>query len=42
MDILIATPIDVDGLIATPIDSIDCSDTNVPDDAVDRLMMLMC
>ena len=42
MDRLIATPIDADGLIAMPIDSTDCADTNVSDDAVDRLMMLMC
>ena len=41
-DELIATPIYADGLIATPIKSTDCADTNVSDDAVDRLTMLMC
>ena len=41
VDLLIATPIDVDGLIFIPIDSMDCADTNVSDDDVDRLMMLM-
>ena len=42
MDVLIATPIDTYGLITNPINSMDCADTNVLDDAVDRLMMLMC
>ena len=37
----ITTPIDADGLIATPIKSTDCADTNVLDDAVDRLTMLI-
>ena len=40
-DGLINTPIDVYGLIATPINSTDCTDTNVLYDSVDRLMMLM-
>ena len=39
---LIATTIDAGGLISTPIKSTDCADTNVSDDAVDRLTMLMC
>ena len=39
---LISTHIYMDGLIATPIKSTDCSDTNVSDDAVDILTMLMC
>ena len=42
MDGLIATTIDTDGLIYTPIKSTDCADTNVLDEAVDRLTMLMC
>ena len=39
---LIATSIDADGLIATPIESTDCADTNVLDDAINILTMLMC
>ena len=42
MDGLITTPIDVDGMITTPVNSADCYDTNVLDDAVDILMMLVC
>ena len=42
MDGFIATTIDADGLISTPIESTDCADTNVLDDAVDILTMLMC
>ena len=41
-DGLVVNPIDADGLIATPINSTDCDDTNVLDDAVYILMMLMC
>ena len=40
--VLIATPINTYGLITNPIDSTDCADTNVLDDSVDRLMVLMC
>ena len=39
---LIAATINVYGLIATPIDSTKCADTNVLDDDVDILTMLMC
>ena len=42
MDVLIATPINADGSIPNPIDSVDYADSNVLDDAVDRLIMLMC
>ena len=41
-DRLIATPINEYGFIATTIYSTDCYDTNIFDDVVDRLMMLMC
>ena len=41
-DILIATTIDADGLIPTPIYSTDNTDTNVLDDAINILTMLMC
>ena len=37
MDGLIATPINVGGLIANPIDSTNCDDTNVLYDAFNRL-----
>ena len=39
---LIAPTIHVYGLIATPIDSTKCADTNVLDDDVDILTMFMC
>ena len=38
----IATSINADELIATPINSMEFTDTNVSDDYVDVLMMLMC
>ena len=41
-DGLIATHIDAEGLISTPINSTYFADTNVSYDAVDGLMMLMC
>ena len=40
-DRLITNPIDADGLIDNPTESTDCADTNVLDDNVDRLTMLM-
>ena len=40
-DGLVSTPINGDELIATPIDSTYCADTNVLDDVVYVLMMLM-
>ena len=40
-DRLITNPIDADGLIDNPTESTDCADTNVLDDDVDRLTMLM-
>ena len=41
-DGLIATSVNSDELITTPINSMDFTDTNVLDDSVDILMMLMC
>ena len=38
---MIATPIDTDGLIANPIDSTDCADTNVLDDDIDVLTNIL-
>ena len=40
-DVLIAAPIDADVLIASLIYSTDNADTNVSDDAIDGLVMLI-
>ena len=41
-DGLINNPINADELIATPINSTNCANTNFSDDAIDILMFLIC